>query len=269
MPDPRTAELAVLLSGVHRAALDASDGKVRYAGTDVIVPGAVPVPLSETVEVREVRTRDGRLVAVQLPEALVRENDRLDWVPTVGQLLRPVEGPSDGIYEVAAGVWEEHADVTVAIRAPETEGGLAGLLASEEREVRVARRIFELRAERRSRLIMIASALGMPQRAVSDLVGLTPGRVHQLVEDAPEPLKVEVADLLVDAVEVLQDLARKTVPPEEIALPRGRGREFLEELIALGLVEEDEAGVRRTERGDDAELHLRSTRKQAKRRRKT
>ena len=84
-------------------------------------------------------------------------------------------------------------------------------MAVEEREVRIARRIAELRAERRSRLMMIASALGMAQKEVSDHVGLTAGRVHQLVEDAPEPLKVEVADFLADTVEVLQDLGRRTL----------------------------------------------------------
>jgi DNA-directed RNA polymerase specialized sigma24 family protein len=269
VPGPPTAELAVLMVGVSGASLWAGrEGKPCYLNTDVQAPGAVPVVLAETIDAWEVRTQDGELVAIQLAEAVVRENAALEWVPAVARLLLPADG-GESRYELAPGVWEEHSAVNVAFRAPENEAGIRGLLASEEREVRVARRIAELRAELRSRLVMIASGLGMPQKEISDLIGLTPGRVHQLVEDASEPLKLEVADLLADAVEVLQDLARKTIPHELVALPRRRGPEFLEELIALGLVEEAEGGVRRTERGDDAELYLRTSHKRASKRRRS
>ena len=126
--------------------------------------------------------------------------------------------------------------------------------------MRFARRRLELITEQRTRVVLIASALGMTRREISELLGLSAGRVQQVAEDAPAALRLEIDDLLRDAVKVFRALGARTVSRDALTLPAGRGPELLDELVELGLLAEADGAVHVSDAGEQAELHLRSKR---------
>jgi hypothetical protein len=262
-PDSSVAELALLMPGGVRRRLEmerGEDGLWRYTDTQVLVPGAADVPLSATVDVLEVSHPGESPLAGLVSQEEVERNSELEWVPQVGRRLQPEDG-GPAVYEVEWARWQEHASKPVGVRAPEVDDhGLRRLLALEERELRFARRRLELITEQRTRVVMIASALGMTRREISELLGLSAGRVQQVAEDASAALRLEIEELLRDAVKVFRALGAHTVPHDALVLPSGRGSELLDELVELGLLAEADGGVRMTEAGEQAEMHLRSKR---------
>jgi hypothetical protein len=234
------------------------DGVWRYRRTDVSVVGAIDVPLYETIAVRHV-VRGGAPEAVLISSEEIERNPSLAWVPKVGRKLESSTGTE---YEVAWHVWQEHAAIPVGVKAPERDAtGIAQLAAIEERELRFARREVELRAERRARYVAIMTAIGMKRREVGECIGLSTGRVHQLLEDMPETLRAEVRQLVDDALTALRSIGPRTVAREDVDLPSERAAHVLDELVSYGLLIEDERGLRLSEAGEQAELYLRTRQK--------
>jgi hypothetical protein len=179
----------------------------------------------------------------------------LAWVEDVGALFR---GAEDDFYKVPWVVWQEQAAAPVGMRAPERDGApLERLIAVEERELRFARRRVEVLTERRARVVAIASGFGMTRKAVSKLLGVTPGRIQQVLEEMPPTLRTEVDDLLRDTLSVLRDIGSREVPREDVQLPSARHGVILHELVSFGLLDGDET-LRVTATGEAAELHLRT-----------
>ncbi len=236
-----------------------ADGVWRYAGTDIPVVAAVDRTLAEEVIVRQVARGDEPPEAVLISTAEIDANPGLEWVRTRGRRLRSDAGDE---YLVPWEVWQEHASTPVGVRAPERDGsGIVRLAAIEERELRYARHEAELRAARRTRLVAIMTGIGMTRREVGECVGLSTGRVQQVVEDLPPAVQTDVDELLRDALHVLRQIGPRTVDRDEVELPREREVELLDELVAYGLLEQTRSAVRLTEAGERAELHLRTKRK--------
>jgi hypothetical protein len=235
------------------------DGQWYYVGTDTMVPGAADVTLGETANVFEISRRGQPPDAVLVPCAEVSPDSELSWVEQVGV---PVRGPEESFFKVPWALWQEQAAAPVGMRAPERDGDpLERLIAVEERELRFARRRVELLTERRARAVANASGDGMTRRSVSDLLGVTPGRVQQLLDEMPPTLRAEVDDLLRDTLKVLREIGSRELAPADVRLPAGRDGSILDELVSFGFLEEDHGTVRVTETGEAAELHLRTKKK--------
>jgi hypothetical protein len=251
-----TATQLVVGKGHEFAMSRRDDGVWCYDGTNIPVPGAVDQTLGEIANVREVTRRGQGPEAVLVACSEIDANPDLSWVPKAGRRLR---GEDEDEYEVPWPVWQERAVAPVGVRAPERDAdGLRRLLAVEERALRFARRQLEVLTEKRARSVAIASGLGMTRREVSDLLGLSTGRVQQVIEDAPATLRTEVDDVLRDFLLVLRDIGPRVVNRDDVAFPAGSDDGLLDELIAFGLVEQQGSQVQVTDAGQRAELHLRT-----------
>jgi hypothetical protein len=237
-----------------------ADGTWNYRETDIPVVAAEDVTLNEQIAVRQVARLDRTPEAVLVSAREIVENDALAWVRSRGRRLRSDDG--DELFEVPWAVWQEHAATPVGVRAPERDAsGLAQLVAIEERELRFARREAELRAERRARYVAIMASIGMTRREIGQCIGLSTGRVQQVVEDLPASVRAEVDELLRDALRVLRQVGPRSIPRDEVELPASRDEALLDELVAYGLLEQDGGVLHLAEAGEQAELHLRMKRK--------
>lgn len=243
------------IAGQRREMERGDDGGWRYAGTTISVPGATDITLAEILTVREVSRAGQAPEAVLISSAEVDENPALGWVRRYGRRLQAPDGDE---FEVPWAVWEEHGTEPVGVRAPEIDGdGLQRLMALEERELRFARRAVELHSERRARLIAIASAFGMTRREVSDLVGLSPGRVQQVIDESAPGIRLDVERFLRQALEMLREIGPRVVRREQVANTPDE-HNLLDELLAYGLLSEDDGAVRQTEAGERVEIRLRT-----------
>jgi hypothetical protein len=232
------------------------DGQWYYVGTDTKVPGAVDVTLGETANVFEVSRRGQPPDAVLVPFSEVSPDSELSWVAQIGV---PVRAPEENFFKVPWALWQEQAAAPVGMRAPERDGDpLERLIAVEERELRFARRRVELLTERRSRAVAIASGFGMTRRVVSNLLGVTPARIQQLLDEMSPTLRTEVDDVLRDALKVLREIGSRELAPADVRLPAGRDRAILDELVSFGFLGEHDGTLRVTDAGEAAELHLRT-----------
>jgi hypothetical protein len=232
------------------------DGVWCYDGTGIPVPGAVDQTLGEVAVVRQIMGSSGGPEAVLVSRSVIDANPGLGWVPEVGRHLRAVD---EDEYEVPWAAWQERAAAPVGVHAPERDAdGLRRLLAVEERALRFARRELEALTVKRARTVAIASGLGMTRREISELLGLSTGRVQQVIEDAPPTLRTEVDDLLRDILGVLRAIGPHIMRLGDVLLPAGSNMGLLDELIAFGLVDQRGERLRVTDAGQRAELHLRT-----------
>jgi hypothetical protein len=232
------------------------DGIWCYGDTDIPVPGAVDQTLGEVADVRQVVRSGQNPEAVLVARSEIEVNPELSWVPTLGRHLRAED---EDEYEVPWSVWQERAAVPVGVRAPERDAdGVRRLLAVEERALRFARRELEVLAEQRARTVAIAAGLGMTRREISDLLGLSTGRVQQVIEDAPATLRTEVDDLLRDILVVLREIGHRRIPRDYVSLPAGSDAGLLDEMIAFGLVGQRGSQMHVTNAGERVELYLRT-----------
>lgn len=227
------------------------DGIWRFADTGIEVPGASDRTVADIAEILVIAPPAGDPQAVLVPRSQVEAHSALAWVPAVGTLLR---GGAEERFEVPWPVWQERSGVPVDLRAPERdEKGIRRRMAAVEREVRFARWELERLIQRRARLVAIGAALGMSRREMSEVLGVSAGRVQQLIEDLSPAARADVDSTLRDAVKVLRAVG------EEVAWRGALAPDaIVDELLDLGLLEEVDGGVRSTEAGDRAEVHLRA-----------
>jgi hypothetical protein len=253
--------------GEDLAAERGVDGVWRYkaagasgsAAMEIAVPGARDWTLADAVDVRVVARRDGTPEAALVTRKEIDAVPALDWVPSVGKLLR-LEPEEE--FEVQWAVWQERAVEAIDVRAPERDGtGLSRLLATEERSLRFARSEVERLSERRARTVAIATRLGETRRAVSDIVGLSTGRIQQIIEDLPATVSLEVDRLLDDLVAVVRYIGAREMDSCEVVRAVNCEEGLLAELAVMGLLAREGSRVRVTEAGERAELHLRTTKR--------
>lgn len=220
------------------------DGIWCYRGTDVPVPGATDVTFGDLVAAREVRRpgRDPESVLLSLSELIAEE--RLNWVLQSGVRL---EGADEDLFLVPWPVWRERASEPVDAYAPERDDrGVGHQLAVAERDLRLLRREIELATNRRARAVAIASELGLTRRQIGELLGISPARVQQLLDDAPAALRLDVGRFIEEARAVIGRLSTGGVARGGLSMPGWSDVDLgqtIDELIAWELVVEDPAGT--------------------------
>jgi hypothetical protein len=237
------------------------DGVWYYGGTDIAVPGAVDRTLGEVVDARVVARRDGAPEAVLITRSEIQSIPGLDWVPALGKLLR--QEPEEE-YEVPWPVWQERSVAPIGVRAPERDSsGLRCLLATEERSLRFARWEADRVSGRRARTIAISSRLGETRKEIGDTIGLSTGRIQQIIEDLSPTILAEVDQLADEILAVVRYLGSRAVNSNEVARSIGCDEGLLPELVTMGLLAEDGPRVYVTEAGERAELHLRMAKRKS------
>jgi hypothetical protein len=254
--------LGLVLAGSEQLEMERhDDGVWCYSGTDIAVPGAVDRTLDEIVDVRVVARPGQEPDAVLLARSEVEGNPSLAWVPELGRLLC---GQSADQYEVPWPVWQERAVASIGVRAPERDSdGLKRRLAIDERSVRFARSQLEQMTEIRARTIAIASGLGMTRREIGELLGLSAGRVQQVLEDLPTILRSEVDHLLRHVLKVLRHLGSRSGSIEDLTSSLDIDVRAIDELVSFGLLTQRGSLIGVTDAGEQAELHLRTSKRRA------
>jgi hypothetical protein len=200
------------------------DGIWRYEGIDVGVPGAVDVPLAARVQAYQVLTPSGEPDGALIPAADVEADLALEFVKRVGRRLSG-DDPADDVYRVSQPFWEEHGGQAVGVEAPELgDDGRRRRLAIEERELRFARRRQEQQAVRRACAVALVAALGMTRKEAAGILGLTAGRVQQLIDELSVVARREV-DELVEAIGlVLRRMGDQPVRAADVSCPAATGQ---------------------------------------------
>jgi hypothetical protein len=243
------------------------DGIWRYSGTTVAAVGAQDRTLADVVQVRQLGTPGERPEAVMLSLPEIIADPRLNWVLQAGTRLR---GGDEDLFSVPWAVWEERAAEPVDVWLPERDAeGLGRRLAIAEREVRFIREALEASTARRSQLTVLATKLGMTRRQISEMLGLSVGRVQQLHEEATREQDAFVQQTIHDA-RLLLAHAEDSLQPATIGMPSGWSQEKLEDVVAqlidVGLLEdtEDESGaVRITAAGRSLRADLASAKSES------
>jgi hypothetical protein len=78
----------------------------------------------------------------------------------------------------------------------------------------------ERATEGRQVIVGVAAGLGVTRRHVADLIGVSTGRIQQLIDDAPRRVQLEVERILRDAPTILKLVEREPRHPEEVPVPR-------------------------------------------------
>jgi hypothetical protein len=255
IPYPDSSEIAARSQLVDLEFERGVDGLWYYAGTDVPVPGARDVTLREKVRPRQVARPEERPEAVMLSLSEIIGNPRLNWALQAGTRLR---GGSEDAFVVPWAVWEERGADVVDVSVPERDGvGLMRGLARVERELRLARHRQGIAASARLRTLLFASRLGATRRATAEILGLSPTRVQQLLDDAGDEVQAEVKELEQDAARVLELTLRAGEMTEaelaaalEVSAPRFE--RVLHVLRLCDLVVDDGRALRLTDAGQEA-----------------
>jgi hypothetical protein len=218
------------------------DGVWRYANTPVEVPGAKDRTLADVVRPRQIGRLGDAPEAILVSLTEVKENPRLRWVLDHGTQIRLDDEEQ---FWVQWALWQEHADDPVAITAPERDGDdLERHLAEVERRIRFTRRGLDLLTSQRLKSIVAASLLGMTRRGVGETVGVSTGRVQQLVDDLSPDAREEIESIL-DAGALLATLLPPDTPIDRDAIepPADWDRlnlsAALDDLVELGLLKQD------------------------------
>jgi hypothetical protein len=240
------------------------DGAWRYAGTAALVPGAEDQTLGDVVNVRLIARPGEEPEAVLISLTEITKDRRLAWVLQKGTRL---SGGDDELFSVAWPTWQEHVGEPVDVRAPERDAdGIDRAIAITERTVRLLRHELERATEARQVIVGVASGLGVTRRHVAGVIGVSTGRIQQLLDDAPRRVQLEVERVLRDAPTILELVHEEPLGRDQIEPPKGWDRSQVSEMIAqlvnLGLLaDKDGASLSRTGAGDQALKFLRGKRR--------
>jgi hypothetical protein len=241
------------------------DGVWRYRGTDAVVPGAEDVLLGEVTKARLVVRPGEEPEAVLVSLTEIQHDRRLAWVLELGTRL---SGGEDELFAVSWPTWQEHVGQPVDVRVPERDAeGIDRAIARRERAVRLQRHQLERATEGRQVIVGVAAGLGVTRRHVADLIGVSTGRIQQLIDDAPRRVQLEVERILRDAPTILKLVENEPRHREQVSVPKdwsaGQVSEMLDQLVDLGLLSTGErhGTVWRSQAGERALAHLASKRR--------
>jgi hypothetical protein len=240
------------------------DGAWRYAGTAALVPGAEDLTLGDVVKVRLIARPGEEPEAALVSLTEITKDRRLAWVLHKGTRL---SGGDDELFSVAWPTWQEHVGEPVDVLAPERDAdGIDRAIAIRERTVRLLRHELERATEARQVIVGVASGLGVTRRHVAELIGISTGRIQQLVDDAPRRVQLEVERILRDAPIILELVHDEPLARDRLQPPKGWDRsqvsEMLAQLVSLGLLaDKDGTSVSRTGAGDQALRFLHAKRR--------
>jgi hypothetical protein len=253
-----TPSHSVALDHVSGLGPELREGTWYYEGTGIEIPGAATRTVGEAADIKVVAQSDGTPLAALVPRTEIARLPDLAWVPSVGKLVRTE--PDE--FEVSWAEWQERANASVGVRAPEwDDGGLDRMLAVLERELRFARAAVDQRTGNRARTIAIAAGLGKSRRGISRIIGVTPVRVAQIIDDLGPIVALEVQDFLNETVAILRYISNRKVKATELTAA-GHSDDVLSELLEMGLISQSGAHISLTAAGEQAELHLRTAAKQ-------
>ena len=239
-------------------------GVWRYAGTNVEVPGARDVTLAEQVRPREVARSGESPEAVLLSLSEIVADARLNWALQAGTRLQG-SGTQDDVFVVPWSVWQEHADEAVGAHLPERDArGVMRGVARVERELRLARHRQEVAARERLLMLLFASELGATRRATAALLGVSPTRVQQLIDEADEDTRATARELVEDARHILRREERDGPAPadtvaSEFEVSAERYERALHVLRLCDLLVDEEGVVELTESGRKIARRLEAT----------
>jgi hypothetical protein len=227
-------------------------GPWRYADTGIAAVGARDVTLGETADPPVIARAGREPEAVLIPLSSIIEDPRLNWALQAGTKL---EGDQEPLFKVSWSVWQEHAAEPVDAWLPECDAsGIDRHLAIAERQLRFAKQALDTASQDRVRMIVLATHVGRSRRDIGETLGLSAGRVQQLNEDPASAITKEVDDFVRDAAIVASLIRDGPYRREDIPLPRGFGRDRLEEIvdsmITLELLEEGAIGLQVTNDGE-------------------
>jgi len=184
------------------------------------------------------------------------------------ELGRRLSRGQDELFSVSWPTWQEHASQPVGVRVPERDAdGIDRAIARRERAVRLQRHELERATEGRQVIVGVAAGFGVTRKHVADLIGVSTGRVQQLIDNAPRRVQLEVARILRDAPTILKLVDSDPRHREEVSSPKDwsteQTSEMLDQLVSLGLLATDDAHdtVWRTPTGEQAIAQLVSKRR--------
>ncbi|HEY2142269.1 MAG TPA: hypothetical protein VGG98_09445 [Solirubrobacteraceae bacterium] len=190
----------------------------------------------------------------------IMEDRRLAWVLEKGTRL---SGGDDELFSVAWPTWQEHVGEPVDVHAPERDAeGLDRVIAMRERDVRLRRHELKRATEARQVIVGVASGLGVTRRHIAELIGVSTGRIQQLIDDAPRRVQLEVERILRDGPAILKLVHAEPIERDEIEPPKDWDRaqvsEMLDRLVSLGLLTADKTAgsVCQSHAGEQALEHL-------------
>lgn len=205
------------------------DGIWRYAGTSIPAVGAQDRTLADVLRVRELRVPGSSPEAVVLSLSELVADSRLNWVLQKGTRLR---GGDEDLFLVPWPTWEEHAATPVDAWLPERDAdGFSRQLALAERDVRFRREALDASTTRRSQLVLLGTKLGMTRRQIAGVLGLSPGRVQQLYEEADNN-QAAVVERTIDDARLLLKHAGDELCPSTMEIPPGWTGEKLDDVLA-------------------------------------
>jgi DNA-binding CsgD family transcriptional regulator len=162
---------------------------LRYPGGEGQVPGARDRTLTEAYKPRKMVDEEGTPIAVFIPVELVtRAGSELEWATKVGDWVG--EGRTRKGVIVGLDEWQQHDIDVSALYAPELEAvSPLNKLAVAERIARLAELASEDAATARNHEVREAVRQGISRQAIARLLGVSVGRVGQLLgsgaADAP------------------------------------------------------------------------------------
>jgi hypothetical protein len=231
-------------------ALDES-GEWKYEGTEIAAVGARDLTLAEVADPRIIARVGGDPEAVLLSLSEIEADERLRDLLGKGTRL---DGDREPEYKIPWSEWQEYAAAPVKAWLPEYDAvGVDRSLALAERHYRYAKQALDEAGVLRQYLVILAGRLGRSRRVVGETLGLSSARIQQLSESPPTALVADVEQFVLSAKRVAALLGSGTCPRDELPRPRDIGGDEFEEIvastIAVGLVEEDQNGLRLTKDG--------------------
>ena len=167
-----------------------SDGTWRYAAGSIVlryragageVPGARDRTLTEAYKPRKMVDDSGTAIAVFIPVELINQaGAELEWAAKAGDWVG--EGRSRKGVIVGLEEWRSHDVDVTALFAPELEASSPlNKLAIAERVARLAGLCAEEADSARDEAVRDAVQHGVPRQAIAQLLGVSVGRVGQLL----------------------------------------------------------------------------------------
>ncbi len=185
-----------------------SDGVWRYAGGSIVlrysggageVPGARDRTLTEAYKPRKMVGEDGVPIAVFIPmELLSQAGADLEWATKVGDWVgeaRSRKGVIVGLDE-----WQRRDVDVTALSAPELDvSSPLNKVAGSERTARLAAIAADEAAVARNEAVREAVRQGIARQAIAQLLGVSVGRVGQLLSTSGSGAPAEASAAVAQA----------------------------------------------------------------------